>query len=257
MSKFNPIIAMLLLLLVAIALSITLGIGASRTNVGQAPASPVVVTASPTVPTETSVVASPTTLESTPPPPVGTVSNPLPTTVIGTSTPLPLLTATAEALMTRMAEYPPIPNLTPNPQEQERRAELEMLRSLYHLPGTITAQGSNTTPSGAFQLKTYRIEEIELPEPVTFTELTIGNITVDRVWRIVITGGPFHVGQQSLVLYIDGKPVASGYVSSASGDGVQFILFDDALLQEGAMIGVSLTMGVPLVTLPETLHFQP
>jgi hypothetical protein len=154
-----------------------------------------------------------------------------------------------------MAEYPPIPNLTPNPHEQEQRAEAEMYVSLYSRPGLIIAQGSNTTPTGTFQLKTYRVEEIELPGPTTFTDFTVGNITVDRVWRVTITGGPFHQGQQSLVLYIDGRSIATGTDSAV--DGAEFILFGDAILHEGAMLGVSTSLGVPIITLPETLHFEP
>jgi hypothetical protein len=245
MERFNSAVGLLLLISAGVTVVLIISTSTSLPSIAQAPTSSIPETSSSVLPRPVSTRNADAIL----PPPVGTA--------VGTVTPLPQLTATAEAQMTRMAEFPPIPNLTPNPHEQEQRAEAEMFFSLFRRAGTTIAVGTNTIPTGTFQLKTYRVEEVVLPGPTTFTEFTVGNITVDKVWRVTITGGPFYLGQQTLVLYIDGKIVASGYMSSPDAEGAQFILFGDAMLHEGATIGVGLSLGLPIVTLPETLHFEP
>lgn len=188
------------------------------------------------------------------PPPVPTVPLPVITSAsIPVSTTPTFAPATVTALVqahltASVEQYGPS---VPSPDEQVQEAEAIAYRSLYTNPGTLIAQGSNTVPTGELNLLTYRIEQVTLPGPTTFTRLTVGRtITVDRAWRVTITGGPFPVDNSTMYyLLVNGRMVVQGGNRTHE---LVFLVFDRGLLKEGARLGVS-----PGGTLPEALHFLP
>ena len=254
--RFNPAIGILLLLLVTIAIAIAVSANTPRSGLGQAPPSvtPETPTPIPSSPVSTSTITSTVTPDATFPPPIGTAVRTVIVPTPPTTTPLPQLTATVEAWWTAVSEYGrPIPD----PNESTQIAEAQAFRSLFTLEGTVIAQGVNATPTGHYNLLTYRVEEVQLPGPTTFTRLTVGrNITVDKVWRVIISGGPFEVRATSVDLYLDGNGITSGGESPDLTE-VIFLVFDRSLLQEGATIAISYYGDLDNSTLPETLHFSP
>lgn len=237
--RFSPIMGMLLLLLIGVALALSFSANSPKTNLGQVPTS--VATILPTIPVTIPV-----------PTPVSTVVTAtyevIPTEVIPTMGP--------EERQTREALFGPQLPYTPA-QATAISAEAEMYQSLHTRVGTIVAQGTNTTPTGPLHLKTYRLEEVLLPAPFTFTRHVTGrDVTVDRVWRLTVTGGPFEVRGASVSVYVDRTYVGVGGQSS-NLDAVTAFVFDGSVLSEGATISVSYSTGEAHTELPERLHFNP
>lgn len=137
----------------------------------------------------------------------------------------------------------------------------------YSRAGQILAQGTNDVPTGSRNLKTYRVEAVRLPGRITcalpvprstndgFQDQTI---TLDHFWRLTISSGPFYVGSLSWSIWLNDRLVGIGLNNSEATE-VSAIMFDPALLQEGAMIGITRGVGLPdeVQYLPETLHFSP
>ena len=116
-------------------------------------------------------------------------------------------------------------------------ASVVNLYELHRLPGTVIAEGQNAQPAGHFQIKTYRVEELALPNPVT---ATVGGqpATVDRAWRLAVVGGPFPVRALPPVLWIDGVILGIGHESEDLTE-ISAITFDRAVLNDGATIGLT------------------
>jgi hypothetical protein len=162
--------------------------------------------------------------------------------------------ATLEALHGPPIDPYPFPPPTPNATQLVLQAEAETIESLYTLPGTVIAYGTNVTPTTFYNLLTYRVEEVQLPVPTTFTRVA-GPDPIDKVWRVAITGGPFYPHSRPYLLYINNVEVGIG---REQVDKVIFLIFDRAVLPEGATIAVTDLPGSTMnATLPETLHFQP
>lgn len=102
-------------------------------------------------------------------------------------------------------------------------------------PGKIIASGTNTKPVGELKLKTYRLEEITLPEA---WEVKIGdqNQLVAKAWRLTIFGGPFPVRDMPAVLWIDNKFLAYG---DNSEKGLVAVVYDSSAFINGAEIAIS------------------
>ena len=66
----------------------------------------------------------------------------------------------------------------------------------------MIAEGTNRVPEGNYRLKSYRVEEISFAQP---TEVEVGGRrqTVQRVFRITITGERFPVRALPAVVWID------------------------------------------------------
>lgn len=159
-----------------------------------------------------------------------------------------------------------MPFATHNPTQV---AENEMGRYLsdafYSQAGTAIARGPNTTPVSAdtlpISITTYIVEEVTLPSAVTWevlvpnpTEhsLQVQTRTFDKFWRISVLGpGPFRIGNNFWRIWIDDNPVGNAV---EAGDRVMTVIFDRALLREGARIGVG--YGGNPSYLPNTLHLN-
>lgn len=255
LGRFNPTGWVLVLLIVLAALMFILSANSYQPELGQVQGTPSpVTTIQPTVQPSVSSIISPTIVITTPVPPLPVPTAPIPVTisvpVVRTPTFAPAtVTALVQAHLTAIVEqYGPS---VPDPNPQAREAEAIAYRSLFTRPGTLIAEGTNTVPTGTLNLLTYRVEEVTLPGPTTFTRWTVGHtVTVDKAWRVTITGGPFPVDDSTIYhLLINHRMVARGTNRTLE---MMFLVFDRALLQEGATLGVS-----PGGTLPERLHFLP
>jgi len=143
---------------------------------------------------------------------------------------------------------------TPNATQLAQMQEAQLVDSLYTRPGTLIAQGMNTTPT-ADGLTTYRIEEVAMPGPTT---INWGNnvITFERFWRLTIIGRMInpHMGSLGYSVWIDSEYLEGG---NASEGEVTAITFDRSLLPEGGRIGVGAgELGAFLKELPETIHYN-
>jgi hypothetical protein len=134
----------------------------------------------------------------------------------------------------------------------------------YRQPGQIIAQGTNTTPVPHNEvnlvLRTYEIVEVTLPSPVSWEvwapdeatqRLQLQTRTFDKVWRVVVIGGPFLGGNERWSIWIDNTAVGYGLEWE---DTLTTVIFDRTLLREGARIGVG--YGGSPTYLPETLHIS-
>lgn len=227
-ARFNPVIGLLLALLAIVALVIALSANSNRKKPG-----------------EVALLTEPTT---------SPYPSPQPTSPAPIPSESPVTTPTSQATpASTPSVYTPPP--IPNPNEQEERVEARIYQSLYTRPGVVIAEGTNITPTGRLNLLTYRLEEIELPGPTQFTPLTTGRfITVDKVWRLTITGGPFPIGAMPPLVYLDNKLAGKG---TEVMPGIVTVLFDDSLLREGASIAVTYIPDyLTDFTLPEALHLS-
>ena len=245
--RFSPIMGMLLLLLVGVALALSFSANSPKMNLGQAQGSPTPMTPQPPSPSSTIVNTTPTN-----------------------TTPAPLTPTRAGITPTIIPDWTPgghLPFDTPNPTQVARD---EMGRYLsdafYGQAGTAIARGTNTTPVSAdtlpISITTYIVEEVTLPSAVTW-EVLVPNPaehnlqlqirTFDRFWRIKVLGpGPFWTGNNIWMIWIDDNPVGNAVEAR---DRVMTVIFDRALLREGARIGVDYGSGPSY--LPETLHIAP
>ncbi|HEY6333131.1 MAG TPA: hypothetical protein VI756_27660 [Blastocatellia bacterium] len=127
--------------------------------------------------------------------------------------------------------------------------ELELLRQ----PGTVIAEGQNIIPIGVFRLKSYRIEEVTLREPIR-AEVDRIATQIDKAWKVSVTGGPFRVRDAAAVIWIDGKLIGFG-LESQDLKSISVLVFDRSLLRNGATIALSYGENDPARTeLPETIN---
>lgn len=104
-----------------------------------------------------------------------------------------------------------------------------------------------------YKLKTYRVDELSLPQPVSIT-IDGQSVDVEKVWRLSISGA-FEVRALPAVIWVNGK--LAGYASPNSDlSQVSTILLDDSLLIDGATIAFSYGDNISnAIELPDTLHF--
>ncbi len=121
------------------------------------------------------------------------------------------------------------------------------LEDLLNMPGTVLAKGSNSLPVGQFGVKSYKVEELSLSEPVVIDGQTINAV---KAWRVTINGGPFPVRDQAAVISIGGVDLRPALeVSDLSA--VATITFDQSMLTNAAVI--TLSYGEDTTVLPEKL----
>ena len=120
------------------------------------------------------------------------------------------------------------------------------------MEGTVVAEGSNTDPVTPYNLKTYIVEELTIPQPGIVT--VDGNvIRADKAWRITITGGPFQVRAMPAVIWIDDS-ILGVALETPDLSGIATITFDPSRFKEGSIIGISYGIDRQgLVPLPEKL----
>ncbi len=108
---------------------------------------------------------------------------------------------------------------------------------LLTMSGKIIAEGNNTTPQGALQLKSYRVEEINI-EPAA--EVTINGQTrvVNKAWKVSITGGPFTARDARAMLWSNDQLL--GYASESPNlDAISAITIDPKQLTQGQTLSLS------------------
>lgn len=111
--------------------------------------------------------------------------------------------------------------------------KLEMLRQ----PGIVLAEGRNTSPVGSLRVKTYRIEEITLANPL-HAEIDGRPAQVEEAWRISITGGPFRVRNAAPMIWIDDTLIGIG-LESPDLKSISVVVFDRSLIKNGSSVSLS------------------
>jgi hypothetical protein len=256
-SKFSPLLGLLMISLVVIGTALLISMSANPPNrdavrmadpqaTGTTVSQATAVATQP-VPTTTSVAMSPTV------PPQGT-AEPTIMVIVHPST-VVTGTHTSEWL-----------GPTPNPTQQaEANLHGYLNERLYMGPATLVAQGTNATPvpSEVFtglSLTTYEVQRIDLPQQVTWDTwvprasggLELRPITFDRAWRVTIKGSAFYVGNNAWTMVADGTLLGPGI---ETGMGLTTIVYDRSLLREGSHLGISYAGG--LQYLSEALHLPP
>ena len=107
--------------------------------------------------------------------------------------------------------------------------------------GKVIAEGRNTKDLEKLPVERYTVEELELAEPVE-AEVAGRKTEVYQAYRITIFGGPFELRAMPLLLFIDDKSPLVG-VEGRNLDRVTFILYDRALLRDGATLTVGYGVG--------------
>lgn len=105
------------------------------------------------------------------------------------------------------------------------------------LQGRVLGAGLNTRAVGHHKLKSYRVEEVTLPQ---MKEVKIKGETrsVGRAFRLTITGAEFPVRAMPAVLWLDETPIGYG-IESEDLTEITAITYDESVLAEGATIYLS------------------
>jgi hypothetical protein len=125
-------------------------------------------------------------------------------------------------------------------QEAERGrgdAEEFTVTDILKLPGVVVGRGTNAAPKGLLKLRSYRVEEVALPR---FTEVEVRGerVSVNKAFRVTITGGPFPVRALPPVVWVDDVAVGFG-VESEELTEITAVTFDESLLRDGATVYLS------------------
>ena len=111
------------------------------------------------------------------------------------------------------------------------------MSDLLKMPGKVIAESNAAAPAGKLKVKNYRVEELQLPAPVS-VEVGGKRVEVSRAFRVTVTGGPFPVRALPAVVWVDDEAVGFG-VESEDLDAITAVTFDASLLREGATLYVS------------------
>jgi hypothetical protein len=113
--------------------------------------------------------------------------------------------------------------------------------------GRLISEGRNTTPVGPRKLLSYKLEEIDLPQPKQITA-NGRKRSVTTVLRLSINAEQH---QPNSVIWIDDVLFPSPW--EPDGSSVATLIYDPSLLRDGATISVG--SGDQLYDLPEPLKF--
>ena len=127
-----------------------------------------------------------------------------------------------------------------------------LVAQLMKAAGTLRGEGQNTKPSGPLGLKSYRVHELALAQPITVT-IDGKSITTSKAWRLTVTGGPFAACAIPATIEIDGNP-AGVALESADESELRLVTFDPAALHQGAQVTVA--YGDQRSNLPETVNLN-
>jgi hypothetical protein len=111
------------------------------------------------------------------------------------------------------------------------------LRELVKLPGKLLSEAKTAKQSGELRLTGYRVEEVQLPRNIS-AEVRGQQVSVNRAWRVTITGGPFPVRAMPAVIWIDDQIVGYG-IENETLSQITAITLDNALLREGGVVSLS------------------
>lgn len=122
------------------------------------------------------------------------------------------------------------------PPDRARTERIQtMLEAAKRAPGKVLTRGTNKTPVGKLRVKTYRLEEIELPEPIEFIER--GEVKREEsIIRLTVTGERFPPGSYTIWIG-DDWPLDA--VDKGIDELSIVINSPDLILEEGAVISVS------------------
>jgi hypothetical protein len=129
-----------------------------------------------------------------------------------------------------------IPLVTSAQNANQTNKELPV-RDLLKLPGKLLTDTKTTGSSGDLKLTGYRVEEVQLPRSLT-TEVRSQQLTVDRAWRVTVTGGPFPVRAMPAVIWIDDQIVGYG-IENETLTQITAITFDSSLIHEDGVVSLS------------------
>jgi hypothetical protein len=111
------------------------------------------------------------------------------------------------------------------------------LHEIVKLPGKLLAETKTANTSGNPRLSGYRVEEVSLPRTVT-AEVRGQQVTVNRAWRVTVTGGPFPVRAMPAVIWIDDQIVGYG-IENENLSQITAVTFDDSLISDGGVVSLS------------------
>ena len=118
--------------------------------------------------------------------------------------------------------------------------------------GKLVAAGQNVVP-GALGMRTYRVEELPVSPPVTL-RIRNADIVVARAWTVALVGSNFPVRAIPPVIWAGG--VAIGFAQESEDlSEVAVIVFDPALLVDGAALELSYGQDGERFVVPERLRF--
>jgi hypothetical protein len=103
--------------------------------------------------------------------------------------------------------------------------------------GRVLGEGTNARAVGHHKLKSYRVEEVTLPQ---MKEVKINGETrsVGRAFRLTITGAEFPVRAMPAVIWLDETAIGYG-IESEDLTAITVITYDEAALKDGATIYLS------------------
>jgi len=126
-----------------------------------------------------------------------------------------------------LAADTPYPTVTPVPTP-------EGTVDLYSLTGELIAEAVFAEPATRYEVRSYKIEELSLPHPMTFAiDGETANVT--KAWRITIAGGPFPVRAQGYYIWVDDTSLPA----KEAAEGLIGFIIQASTLRDGAKIGVS------------------
>ena len=128
------------------------------------------------------------------------------------------------------------PLLTSAQNANQTNKELPV-RELLKLPGKVLTDTKTTGSSGDLKLTGYRVEEVQLPRSLT-ADVRGQQLTVDRAWRVTVTGGPFPVRAMPAVIWIDDQIAGYG-IENETLTQITAITFDSSLIHEGGVVSLS------------------
>lgn len=139
------------------------------------------------------------------------------------------------ASLTAFAQDAPAAAATP---DSDTNANQEVtVTDILKLQGRVLGEGTNAKTSGQHKVKSYRVEEVTLPQ---MKEVKIKGETrsVGRAFRLTIKGGPFPVRAMPPVIWLDETAIGYG-IENEELTEITVITYDEAALTEGATIYLS------------------
>lgn len=144
-----------------------------------------------------------------------------------------LLSACAPLAFAQDAPAAAAPSATDTLQANQELTVTDILK----LPGRVLGEGRNAKAVGQHKVKTYRVEEVTLPQ---MKEVKIKGETrsVGKAFRLTIKGDSFPVRAMPPVIWLDETAIGYG-VENEELTEITVITYDESLLAEGATIYLS------------------
>jgi len=140
-----------------------------------------------------------------------------------------MLTVAGFVLITLSCVFPvSAQTVTPGADEPELTVE-----DLYKTPGKLLGMSADKQPAGPLLLKSYKVEEVPLPHPLTLGAGANAKV-INNIVRLTVTvGSPL---QGAYVVFLDDEPRPAVVTER---DAVSAVFFDSRELEDGAQISVA------------------